>query len=604
MRHRIIIIAAALVSLASSRVHAEAAPLPFTPHQPVLLESADDGLCAGFAAAWSELFHSEAPLATDGLALDTAFPQAEIFSFPPQRRWADRFGGLYDRSFHRVLDFDGDGENEVLHIESDQAGWRYLGAKLFLFETEADYRNAQAASEAERPGRYVAVAPLEMPLNRPPRHLVGVGPTSVVFVALVDGAVYATASPERWNEDRSLRAELVQLNAPNGPRTICALELLPGDPGLQAVIEGSAFLRALRSVYGGPDGCRGSMGWTAASFESHLSMVLQRPRAMIDTRGDPNPDSKRHDTAREIRLLVWAVEDPVSWSSYRHLKRSRAQYLQQTTAYYRRHFSRSETQAAALAERAYRVLIDRVIYARNPDDFRLTKVALGPGDHLEIAADSAPDAVAAAAIERWLQSTRDPARTPGFGEDMIWRDAVLAELRTGRSAARVNELWSRLEAALAKRTGDPARAASRRAAHLSDLLLAALGDRGLTELALSLGAEANASTNWFGKTPLMYAAQLDDLTAVRLLLDKGANSSARTAVSQPGCHALERDHRTVLMYAAENASAELIDALLEAGANPAARDTQGNSAAWYLDRNQHLIDRQKSRLRLELLGPP
>jgi len=42
------------------------------------------------------------------------------------------------------IDFDGDGDNEILHIDSYTIGWRYLGVHLYLFETEADYAVALA----------------------------------------------------------------------------------------------------------------------------------------------------------------------------------------------------------------------------------------------------------------------------------------------------------------------------------------------------------------------------------------------------------------------------------------------------------------------------
>lgn len=128
------------------------------------------------------------------------------------------------------------------------------------------------------------------------------------------------------------------------------------------------------------------------------------------------------------------------------------------------------------------------------------------------------------------------------------------------------------------------------------VLLAAFGDPTLVEWAISVGADVNADTNWFGKTPLMYAAQLDDLQTTQQLLSFGADPSAQTEGEWPGCPTLERDNRTPLMYAAENGSPALIELLISTGADVTMADTQGNAAAWYLDRNESLDASEKARL--------
>ena len=120
-----------------------------------------------------------------------------------------------------------------------------------------------------------------------------------------------------------------------------------------------------------------------------------------------------------------------------------------------------------------------------------------------------------------------------------------------------------------------------------------------------LGVPLDRSTNRFGKTALMYAAQLDMPDSVRVLLDAGVDVNQRTQSIPEGeryrtCGQLQRDHRTALMYAAENASEELILMLLDAGADPAAEDTEGNTASWYLARNAKLDDDARARLETRL----
>lgn len=83
--------------------------------------------------------------------------------------------------------------------------------------------------------------------------------------------------------------------------------------------------------------------------------------------------------------------------------------------------------------------------------------------------------------------------------------------------------------------------------------------------------------NRIGKTPLMTAAEIDQLASVRLLLDRGADPNA--ALDGPG---LRHDRRTALHYAAANASASVIEALLAAGADPTREDSRGLGAVDYL----------------------
>ena len=605
-----IILAATLASLAVANAPAEAELPPVIPYEPVLRDGDPEAECAAFASAWRETFGGEKPLQVDWVDLEAAYPEANIFSFPPQRRRDGRYRGLYDKSFHLPIDFDGDGADEILHVEADQVGWRYLGARLYLFETLADYSAAKTVSERERPGRLFSVGRLKKQLDPAPKLLFEHPPASVVFVLALDGSIYTTAGPRRQQRGRSLRTSLVHLNGSEAPDPVCTIHLLPKRETLQAFIDTSPFFQSLKSIYGGSQGCSGTMGWTAPSADQHLLTLFHRPQAMSDRFGGALDETGPGDAAREIRLLVWGLTDPVSWSVYRRLKDSREGFLRQMTSYYRQHFADSDSKAEALATRGYRFLVDRIIYARNPDRYRLTRAALDLGDplngRLRVAGTSAPETIARVAIDRWLRLNPENRPRAIFGEDRIWHDAILAALYARQHTDRLVALWSELNAILAVQAAranlDARREqiGSRRIGYLNSMLLAAQGDPGLTALVLSFGADVDAPTNWFGKTPLMYAAQSDDLTAVRILLDHGADPSAQTETSQPNCYELERDARTPLMYAAENASPGLISALHEAGADPAAADTQGNTAVWYLERNAQLSDAERSRLRQHL----
>lgn len=114
---------------------------------------------------------------------------------------------------------------------------------------------------------------------------------------------------------------------------------------------------------------------------------------------------------------------------------------------------------------------------------------------------------------------------------------------------------------------------------------------------LAAHADVNAK-NAFGKTPLMTAAQFDQIESVRQFLKAGADVNTTTYVpkeiagnspkieSDPssGCgdYAITHGSRSALIYAAANASLGVIEALLAAGADKSKRDSQGRTALDYL----------------------
>lgn len=104
-------------------------------------------------------------------------------------------------------------------------------------------------------------------------------------------------------------------------------------------------------------------------------------------------------------------------------------------------------------------------------------------------------------------------------------------------------------------------------------------------LLLKKGAVANTD-NWFGKTPLMYAAQANDARAVKTLLENGADPNVTTKLSTGEiCEHPTIGLRTALMYAAQNACPRVMKRLLDAGANVRAEDDKGGTIEDYLNRN-------------------
>ena len=153
---------------------------------------------------------------------------------------------------------------------------------------------------------------------------------------------------------------------------------------------------------------------------------------------------------------------------------------------------------------------------------------------------------------------------------------------------------------------------------LSDLSIAIEHPRAM-QLLLEQGSDPD-QTNPFGKTPLMYAAQYNQLETARLLLAAGANANAMTILPDDRCtYTLNTSKMTALHYAARYASAELTELLLQKGAAPfirsvssAYRDGRTGTPLEWLRRhtaidakepNPHLSAAQASTLEQALQAP-
>jgi hypothetical protein len=128
------------------------------------------------------------------------------------------------------------------------------------------------------------------------------------------------------------------------------------------------------------------------------------------------------------------------------------------------------------------------------------------------------------------------------------------------------------------------------------LLFFALEHPALVTHFLDTGYSANES-NWFGKFPLMYAAQFNLPETVRLLLKRDADPNARLTESPDwSCQIrIFISGRTPLMYAAESGSLELIRLLVEYGADARAMDTGKHSVLDYLQRNRSMSEADRAQ---------
>lgn len=121
----------------------------------------------------------------------------------------------------------------------------------------------------------------------------------------------------------------------------------------------------------------------------------------------------------------------------------------------------------------------------------------------------------------------------------------------------------------------------------------------LIDMLLRHGLDVNVK-NEFGKTMLMYAAQLNRPDVVRFLLRKGADPSSKT-IPVDECGMVIKGERDALSYAVENAGIEVMRLLVEAGANVNYSDEEKLQAQAFLLNNPYLTTQQKSLSIAELI---
>lgn len=116
-------------------------------------------------------------------------------------------------------------------------------------------------------------------------------------------------------------------------------------------------------------------------------------------------------------------------------------------------------------------------------------------------------------------------------------------------------------------------------------------------LLLKKGADINYQ-NSFGKTPIFYAIQGNDIDMVEFLISKGANinhkykSKADYSEEEKGSidyYCINKKGRTTLMHAAQHASLEMVKLLANKGVDSKATDDNGDTASDYA-KNANRID--------------
>lgn len=573
---------------------------PFTPH---LVRNDAPELCEPFAAAWTAQFRSSGDM--DSAAVDFGgMPYETAFRFPDtdDRKQRD---ALYLYQTTVAHDLDGDGEREVMLLAGKDAGWRYLGTALYIFEDEAQFEAVAKEYEAlPRTGSTMHGwhELSEAALGGPTAEF---GIVRQVRLFLKDGALYSVTPKSHFPRIEDVEIETLRRVWPvkdAGP--VCEVRVRPVSSEVQAIVTASPFLQALDTMYAGPvqgAGCYGTLGWSGIDPARLLPDIFHRPWA----EPEPAPLVSREatatqDTARLLRLMNWGATDPSSWQVYLALKRDEPVFLQQLTDHYVARVGMAPNAASKAARRAWRALIDRVFYARN-NDMALAYLALEGETPLLLDLGADETALAGAVITSPDLLSRE--ETPQTGD--LLPKAIAAAMYAGVPAEAIEPALRRVWTETANDSGGRAKPKL-----IASILPAALVRPDLLQSVLDMGIDASAHTNYFGKTALMYAAQWGNAYAARVLIAAGADVNARTDSRRSGglpldaCSRLERDQRSALMYAAENSGEELIRLLLSAGADAGAQDSQGNGFAWYLARNDSLPEAARTALLETVKGVP
>lgn len=134
------------------------------------------------------------------------------------------------------------------------------------------------------------------------------------------------------------------------------------------------------------------------------------------------------------------------------------------------------------------------------------------------------------------------------------------------------------------------------------ILTYAIEHPNLLKYLLERGAPPNIG-NEFGKTPLMYAAQFNQLESAKLLLAYGANPNGTTTIPSNDCaFTIRTTNVTPLHYAVRNASKEMVELLLEYDAvtfikTKVANQEQGESPyQWLLKYTIEASDEKNSNI--------
>lgn len=556
----------------------------FKRFEPQLRKNLQPEICLSFHKTLQKSY-------TQGLAIDwkKTFPEKQILKIPASGYFSER-----DSYFLRLRTNEYDENIYYFTAHRFAHGYKYSGGNLH--KAKDDTRTIKDFKILNQAITKTGQLP-EDKLSQYFEPYASISPSQPLYL-IADGEKVYQISPD-WSSKPSNPNYFYALTdlSSNKNKVICSVLYTPSEDHYNELKELKA-IQALKNVYGGIGNtpvqrCYGTLGWTAPAFMSSIITAYEHPEKIKETH------KKRLETAfggqrwheslfgARIAFIYWGTQDPQSWKAVQEIHQYKPEFIQHISQYYIQELEFSKQQAEEMAEQSWLYILNTIYYNKY-----LLAVPFEPDD-IDVKDMSIRDLVQLVHIK----SSGNHEDLGKYGIEKFLTDNYLALIYTRSDPQLIDKAHSDL-LNLAN-NGDIFRKQ-----HFADTmnlaLLASLGNKDLMETALSYGADINKETNDFKKTPLMYAAQLSNLTAVKWLLDNGAEVNKTTLNKKYSCEPIERDSRTALMYAAENANEEVIRLLLEHGADPKALDSKQNNILWYLDKNTVLSLNSKKELHQKL----
>ncbi|MEL7486012.1 MAG: ankyrin repeat domain-containing protein [Pseudomonadota bacterium] len=609
-----------LLSLFTAPSYAETNAWPQTPWRPHLIYAAEgeETRCADFKQRVISDFYRDHPDrdSADALNLFNDIPGVGLGTYlelqdteAPQEpssvrnaNYADRLAGVY------IADFTGNGAEELVvsrrsggdNIRDYQyytslAAWTRSDLNEFgdrLRAVSRDEHNLRATGEIWRDEfapRYFSgqFKPAgggtdPAPSQRARMALRNAYPLNAFTILTHRGQAFAdVATPRFFHTERVL----VSFAPDMTPKGVC---VVAAQPSMQAHIANWLGAGAFKEVLTATDHVTGSRGCHGGTSKPHYYMSIRRDSFLEQTLLRPwtyFADIPESDPQHRLKQALFAAEEnDAAFNHYQY-------YWSLQGAFNRRAYAVLDEQS----ERAASELIDYYVSQFPIAIEDASRLAVGVIEKLRGDSSARGDYYfswrnAPEALERIYHGDADAADFIALARAGNEDDtgALDDALRLAANAGASNGILTALLA-------DGAAVDS---GNESALMGAVDLDR-TRRFLLARDADPNRP-NFFGKTPIMMAAHMNALLAVRDLLAAGAAANETTfADLADGERRNGRDprdgraceykihfkERTALMYAAENASLDVIEVLLDAGADARAEDSGGRGVFDYLSRN-------------------
>lgn len=549
---------------------------------PKLTENKNPQLCSAFHQHLQDAYLQEKPK-----NWGEAFPDKKVLRLPPERWFGER-----DSFFLRLHTGKEDEENIFyLTVNRFEHGFRYAGGRLYIAKDSLQATNKFNVPEQE----ITETTQLsEDVVDNNFKYFGYFNPANPLYLIVDNGEIYYVI-PD-WTTPRgqgnNYYISLNRFMPDNQNEVTCAVQYTPSR-NHYAEVQKLEAIQGLRKVYAAPGGnvrsCYGTIGWQAPPFMSSIIAAYEHPEKIPE--GLSNQERTTYGgvswqeslAGARLSLFYWGAQDPMSWAQVQKIEHGRQAFQDHLANYYKKYFQYDSEKAQQRAKDAWLFILNTIIYNKYPG------VAPSPPHNM---------GVANADMSDLILETHDSNSLTGNIDAYLLADYTTSDLPaliyTRADKTKIEEAYKNLG------TLSGYWRQSFYKSGIDASLLAAFGSPELMKLALSKGADVNSKTNDFGKTPLMYAAQLNNFMATNWLLSQGAQVNTKTEVPQYGCTLLQRDARTALMYAAENADEKVIQLLLKHGADSKAIDSKGNNILWYLDKNTLLSSKAKEKINAEL----